>query len=217
VAGPRGRCRTELGLESPRYSKSCPFVFIRGSKPHPAFHPQPQPSLHEFVVIRVHSWFKTTPSEAPSRPISGWKAHTTASRAHSCPFVVQNDPPRSPLRTDLGLESPSCIHSCPFVVQNDPPRSPFRTDLGLEPRAAFIRVHSCPFVSIRVHSWFKTTPRISPTATALAARIRGYSCPFVVQNAPLAKPLHDRSQAGMPTHSKSCPFVVQNHTPAFHP
>ncbi|MFN9037621.1 MAG: hypothetical protein ACK5YO_15070, partial [Planctomyces sp.] len=45
------------------------------------------------------------------------------------------------------------------------------------------------FVSIRVHSWFKTTPCVSPAATALAARIRGYSCPF----------------------------VVQKHTPAFHP
>jgi hypothetical protein len=52
---------TDLRLEGPRYMNSCPFVFIRGSKPHPAFHPQPQPSLHEFVVIRVHSWFKNTP------------------------------------------------------------------------------------------------------------------------------------------------------------
>jgi hypothetical protein len=27
-------------------------------------------------------------------------------------------------------------------------------------------MNSCPFVFIRVHSWFKTTPRVSPAATA---------------------------------------------------
>ncbi|MFN5974841.1 MAG: hypothetical protein ACK48U_10380, partial [Planctomyces sp.] len=31
--------------------------------------------------------------------------------SYSCPFVVQNTPPRSPFRTDLGLESPSYLHS----------------------------------------------------------------------------------------------------------
>ncbi len=74
--------------------------------------------------------------------ISGWKARATFIRVHSCSFVVQNHP-----------------HSCPFVVQN-----------------TCIRAHSYPFVvnsssfvSIRVHSWFKTPL---------------HSCPFVVQNGP---------------------------------
>jgi hypothetical protein len=94
----RSPSTTDLGLERPTYMNSWPFVFIRGSKPHPAkpLHDRSQagrPTLHEFVSIRVHSWFKTTPREAPSRQISGWKAHATASRVHSCPFVVQKHTP----------------------------------------------------------------------------------------------------------------------------
>ncbi len=73
------------------------------------------PSYMKFVVIRVHSWFKTTPSEAPAGQNSGWKARATKIRDHSCPFVVQNDPQRRPFRADLGLESPSYRNSCPFV------------------------------------------------------------------------------------------------------
>ncbi len=54
----RRTCRTDLGLESPSYKNSCPFVPIRGSKRPAAKTLQGrtralQPELHE---IRVHSW-----------------------------------------------------------------------------------------------------------------------------------------------------------------
>jgi hypothetical protein len=112
--------RADLGLESPSYRNSCPFVFIRGSKSPAAKTLQDRSragkhELQKFVSIRVHSWFKTTRSGDPAEQISGWKARATKIRAHSCPFVVQNDPQRRPFRTDLGLESPSCKNSCPFV------------------------------------------------------------------------------------------------------
>ena len=54
-----------------------------------------KPELHQFVSIRVHSWFKTNPHEAPAAQISGWKARAASIRAHSCPFVVQNHPHRA--------------------------------------------------------------------------------------------------------------------------
>ncbi len=78
-----------LGLESPSYKNSCPFVSIRGSetsaaKTLPGRSRAGKPELHEFVSIRVHSWFKTPRS-------------------------------RSPSATDLGLEGPSYRKSCPFV------------------------------------------------------------------------------------------------------
>ena len=116
----RGPFRADLGLESPSYRNSCPFVFIRGSKSPAAKTLQDRSragkhELQKFVSIRVHSWFKTTRSGDPAEQISGWKARATKIRAHSCPFVVQNDPQRRPFRTDLGLESPSCKNSCPFV------------------------------------------------------------------------------------------------------
>jgi hypothetical protein len=112
--------RADLGLESPSYKNSCPFAFIRGSKTPAAKTLQDRSragkhELQKFVSIRVHSWFKTTRSGDPAEQISGWKARATKIRAHSCPFVVQNDPQRRPFRTDLGLESPSCKNSCPFV------------------------------------------------------------------------------------------------------
>jgi len=74
--------RTDLGLESPSYKNSCPFVSIRGSET-PAAKTLPgrsragKPELHEFVTIRVNSWFKATRSEEPSGQISGWKARAT--------------------------------------------------------------------------------------------------------------------------------------------
>jgi hypothetical protein len=42
---------------------SCSFVVQNHT---PAFHPQPLPALHEFVPIRVHSWFKTTHCVSPA-------------------------------------------------------------------------------------------------------------------------------------------------------
>ena len=107
TASPRLPSRTALGLkphqhivthspQTPNNFHSCPFVSIRGSKPHPGVSSvaaaslqntspakapptycpsQPQnPEQPPFVPIRVHSWFKN---------------HTPG------PFVVQNHPPGS--------------------------------------------------------------------------------------------------------------------------
>jgi hypothetical protein len=160
---------------------SCPFVSIRGSKPPTAFHPQPlprctnsrlfvsirgskrpaakplqdrsragKPDLHKFVSIRVHSWFKTTHCVSPAAT-----ARAARIRGYSCSFVVQNHPPRSPFRTDLGLESPTYINSCPFVfIRGSKPPPAFHP----QPQPA---LHE--FVSIRVHLWFKTTRREAPS------------------------------------------------------
>jgi hypothetical protein len=182
---------------------SCSFVFIRGSK-RPAAKPLQdrsragKPDLHKFVSIRVHSWFKTTPCVSPAAT-----ARAARIRGYSCSFVVQNHPPRSPFRTDLGLESPTYINSCPFVfIRGSKPPPAFHPQP--QPRCT----NSWLFVSIRgskpppafhpqpqprcTNSWLfvsirgsKLQPCVSPAATARAARIRGYSCPFVVQNHPL--------------------------------
>ncbi len=107
---PRSPFTTDLGLEGPSYMNSCLFVSIRGSK-RPATKPLQdrsqagRPTLQQVVPIRVHSWFKTTPREAPPRQISGWKARATESRAHSCPFVVQNDPREAPSRQISGWKA----------------------------------------------------------------------------------------------------------------
>jgi|GEM_PF-4237342 len=88
--GPRS---TDLGLESPSYKNSCPFVSIRGSKQPAAKTFQGRsragkPELQEFVSIRGS---KQQPRKVPAGQISGWKARATKIRAHSCPFVVQNN------------------------------------------------------------------------------------------------------------------------------
>ncbi|MFN9156428.1 MAG: hypothetical protein ACK6D5_01570, partial [Planctomyces sp.] len=56
------------------------FVSIRAHSWFKTTHcvsPAATAALHEFAVIRVHSWFKTTRREAPSGQISGWKARPT--------------------------------------------------------------------------------------------------------------------------------------------
>jgi len=131
-------CRADLGLESPSYMK--------------------------FVSIRVHSWFKTTRSGDPAEQISGWKARATKIRAHSCPFVVQNDPQRRPFRTDLGLESTSCKNSCPFVSIRGSKRPSAKT---LQNRSRAGKPELQKFVPIRAHSWFKNAPQRSPFRTDL--------------------------------------------------
>ncbi|MFN9136329.1 MAG: hypothetical protein ACK5YE_10840, partial [Planctomyces sp.] len=99
------------------------------------------------MSIRVHSWFKNTRSEDPAGQFSSWKAPATKIRVHSCSFVVQNNPQRSPFRADLGLESPSYRNSWPFVVQNNTPRKvPAAQISRSKARATKIRVHSWPFV-----------------------------------------------------------------------
>ena len=85
----RRTCRTDLGLESPSYKNSCPFVSIRGSetsaaKTLPGRSRAGKPELHEFVHIRVHSWFRTTRSEEPFRADLGLES---PSYKNSCTFV----------------------------------------------------------------------------------------------------------------------------------
>ncbi len=181
------------------------------------------------MVIRVHSWFKTPRREAPSGQISGWKARPAFIRVHSCSFVVQNAPPAfhpQPL--------PALHEFVPIRVH-----SWFKT-----PPLRFTRSHcphcmnSCPFVFIRGS---KRPPCVSPAATARAARIRGYSCPFVVQKHTLAfdpqphprctnswlfvsirgsKPSPAFDPQPHPRCINSCPFVfIRGSKPpaAFHP
>jgi len=113
-----------------------------------------------------------------------------------------------------------CIHSCPFVVQN-------RTLI----RTSFVVQKHPSFVSIRVHSWFKTAPSFAPIRGSTPPLIRVHSCPFVVQNTTLIRtsfvvqkhpsfvlirvhswfktPPHSHLIRGSKHHPHSCPFVVQ--------
>ncbi len=80
--------RADLGLESPSYIHSCPFVSIRGS-------------TSPLRLLRVFASSRETNSPPPSPrscspqaascrgQISGWKARATFILVHSCPFVVQ--------------------------------------------------------------------------------------------------------------------------------
>jgi hypothetical protein len=210
---PRRPCRTDLGLQSPTYKNSCPFVSIRGSK--------------------------NIPREDPAGQISGCKPRPTKIRVHSCSFVVQKHPPRSPCRPDLGRETPPNKNSCPFVYirgsKNTPREDPAGQISDWKPRATKIRVHSCSFVvqktppakslqnrsqaanpdlqkfvSIRVHSWFKNTRREDPSAQISgckprATNIRAHSCSFVVQKTSPAKTRQDRSLAGKPELQRGPP------------
>ena len=127
--------RADLGLESPSYVHSCPFVSIRGStsplrfpsrlRVGPTARPPllaaavrrqlvaegrsraGKPELRAFVSIRVHSWFNVTPAFpfASSRDL----------HVAQTPFPQWQSAVSGWQRADLGLESPSYIHSCPFV------------------------------------------------------------------------------------------------------
>ena len=72
------------------------------------------------------------------------KARPTLIRVHSCSFVVQKHPaPNPPSHTKPPHP--------PLSLRTKKHRRVFQTDLGLKPELS-------PFVSIRVHSWFKTPP-----------------------------------------------------------
>jgi hypothetical protein len=71
------------------------------------------------------------------------------------------------------------------------------------------------FVSIRVHSWFKSPLHSYPFVPIRSSKhpcIRGHSCPFVVQIAPAFVSVRVHSWFKPPLHP--WPFVVQK-TPAF--
>ena len=104
---------------------------------------------------------------------------------HSClfvtirgSFVVQNDPQRGPFRADLGLESPSYKNSCPFVSIRGSKRPAAKT---LQGRSRAGKPELQKFVSIRVHSWFRTTRSEEPFGAVLGLESPSYknSCPFV--------------------------------------
>ena len=78
---------------------------------------------------------------------------STCIRAHSCPFVVQRHPCVSFASSRLRVRPTA-----------RPPPSPQRQSAGSQLQRADLALestsylHSCPFVSIRVHSWFNVTP-----------------------------------------------------------
>jgi len=126
--------RADLGLESPSYIHSCPFVSIRGSK-------SPLGFLRVFAASRETNRPQTPSAQRQASGSQSQRAELgleSPSYIDSCPFVVQNPPwvsfaasretnsPQTPSaqrqasgsqsrRADLGLEGPSYIHSCPFV------------------------------------------------------------------------------------------------------
>ncbi len=220
-----------------------------------------KPELQKFVTIRVHSWFRTTPSslippttisfvsirgskntnrEVPSGQISGSKARATEIRDHPCPFVVQNDTTReAPSEQISGWKAQATeirVHSCPFVVQ----KTPLAKSLQGRSRAGKPKLQK--FVTIRVHSWFRTTPSslIPPTtisfvsirgskntnrevpsgqisgSKARATKIRVHSCPFVVQKNTTCEVPSEQISGSKARATKirvhSCPFVVQKNT-----
>jgi len=194
---PRSPFRAELGLESPSYRNSCPFVFIRGSK----------------NITR----------EEHSGQISGSKAQATEIRAHSCSFVVhswfkKNTHARSPQhrsrarKPELQKFVLIRVHSW-FKKHHS--RGPFRAELGLETQSY---KNSCLFVFIRGS---KNTTRKVPSGQSSgskprATKIRIYSCSFVVQNNTTREVPSGQSSGSKPRATKirvySCPFVVQNNT-----
>ena len=94
--------------------------------------------------------------------ISGWKARSTFICVHSCPFVSIRGS-KSPLRFLRVFASSREAHVArtPSSQRQSAVSRWQRTDLGLE---SPIYIHLWPFVSIRVHSWFKITPAFPDSA-----------------------------------------------------
>jgi len=177
---PRSPFRADLGLESPSYFYSCPFVFIRGSK-HPsrsAFRTDLRLVSSSYIYswfIRVHSWFK--------------KRFLAIIRENPCSSVAKKTPvaphPRTPVRGSPDEHTPrvtasresqrsqttstDSVTSVASVVQKT-----FLAKTRRKTQAAAVGGSASTSTStpyIRVHSWFKT---------------------------PLAKSLQGRSRAGKP-------------------
>ena len=99
------------------------------------------------------------------------------------------------------------VHSCPFVVLPLPPPSCFSCISWFKHCLDYVFAYSCPFVSIRVHSWFSLfhIPRDISCISCFSwfkhclDDVFAYSCPFVVL------PLPPPSCFSW----FSCPFVVQ--------
>ena len=118
-----------------------------------------------------------------------------APTTHSCPFVFirgSNHPFHIHPRPHPPHSCPFVsirVHSCPFVVQSPPP--------------TFIPAPTTSFVTIRVHSWFKTTPPHSPRPHP------PHSCPFVsIRGSKQPLHIHPRPLTHL-IRVHSCSFVVQ--------
>jgi hypothetical protein len=149
--------RADLGLESPSYVHSCPFVSIRGStsplrflrvfassrEAHVAQTPFPRrqsavsrsqradlglesPSCVESkaAIGDTDVGFSHAKTRRKTQVAAvGGSSSTSTSTSTSTPHIrvhswFKTPPPRSPFRTDLGLESPSYLHSRSFVFHS---------------------------------------------------------------------------------------------------
>jgi hypothetical protein len=118
----RSLCRADLGLESPSYNDSCPFVSIRGSK-HPsrsAFRTDLRlvsPSYIYSWFIHVHSWFK--------------KRLLAIIRENPCSSVAKKTPvaphPRTPVRGSPDEHTPRVISTSRLRVSPNDPKPPALT------------------------------------------------------------------------------------------
>ena len=101
------------------------------------------------------------------------------------------------------------VHSCPFVVLPLPPPSCFSCISWFKHCLDYVFAYSCPFVSIRVHSWFSLfhIPRDISCISCFSwfkhclDDVFAYSCPFVVLPLPLPSCF-------------SCPFVSIRGSPS---
>jgi hypothetical protein len=80
----------------------------------------------KFVFIRVHSWFKTTPTQGPR---STDLALESPSYKNSCPFVsirgsknITREVPSGQILGSKAQATKIRAHSCPFVVQKNTSR-----------------------------------------------------------------------------------------------
>ena len=111
--------------------------------------------VHSWFQTPLHSWFKTTEPKVAFTP---HPRPLSPSRGKRCPAVISGQSPSCIEHATHPCPTPHLIrvHSCPFVVQN---RHSIRVHSWFQTSP-----HSCSFVSIRgskhhlirVHSWFQT-------------------------------------------------------------
>ena len=126
-----------------------------------------KPELHQFVLIRVHSWFNTALGDCPLRVRPSVGPGTRGLPSAARPPKPNTEPCVFTSRRQVSPTA--CKAQAPVPQTPDVPNARDRS------RAGKPELH--PFVSIRVHSWFKTGPAF--------VSIRGlkhppHSCPFVV-------------------------------------
>ena len=106
--------------------------------------PAGKPQLHQFVSIRGHSWFKTNPSHlrlSVKIRVHPWRKKQPCRRTLGLPSAARL------LNFEL-VHFPARLRG--FACDQQPATCPGCTAAAGKPQ-----LHR--FVSIRVHSWFKTT------------------------------------------------------------